>query len=203
MPLGNEVIAGKLKEEGISETLATGLNFETDDELVAWVGEFKNAMPQVKSIEQYTKEEIEELAKDPAFKGAKGLQGFIDSVRAKANQKTIEPLKPKPAVAELPEELKSQLEDLATIKAELAAERFTKTVSSKAKAAGLDEKSIAKVLKMVKVGDDDAKIDAEISEMKDFLNEMGVKAMGTSGGGGINGTKATATLKKIAEKNKK
>ena len=203
MPLESEVIVGKLKEEGISETLATGLNFETDDELVAWVGEFKNAMPQVKSIEQYTKEEIEELAKDPAFKGAKGLQGFIDSVRAKANQKTIEPLKPKPVVAELPEELKSQLEDLATIKAELAAEKFTKTVSSKAKAAGLDEKSIAKVLKMVKVGDDDAKIDAEISEMKDFLNEMGVKAMGTSGGGGLNGTKATATLKKIAEKNKK
>ena len=183
MPLENDVIVNELKEQGISETLATGLNFETSEELTEWVNEFKNAMPNVKSITDYSKEDIEELAKDPAFKGAKGLQGYIDSIRQKSIQKPIKPLEPKKVELEIPEEFKTQLEDLKAMKDELAAERFEKKVRSKAKLAELDENAISKVLKMVKVGDDDSVIDAEIADMKTFLNELGFKSLGNPSGG--------------------
>ena len=188
MSLENQEIIDELKEQGVNEALATGLSFETKEDLSSWVDTFKTSLPEAKTIEKYTKEEIEELAKDPTFKGAKGLQGFIDSVRAKAakpaENKPADQKPTDPPKFELPEDVKTQLEEVKKLREDLASEKFEKTVTTKAKAAGLDDKATAKILKIVKVGDDDAKIDTEITEMKDFLTGLGVKSFGTPGGGG-------------------
>ena len=81
MAIEKSVIVDELKAQGISEALGNGLSFETPEELSGWVEAYKTGLPKAKEIQDYTKEEIEVIAKDPQFKGAKGLQGYIDSLR--------------------------------------------------------------------------------------------------------------------------
>jgi hypothetical protein len=105
MAIEQTVIVDKLKEEGINETLGNGLSFETDADLGVWVEAYKSGLPaQNKALNEYTKEELEEIAKDPQFKGAKGLQGLLDAAR----QKKAEP-KPDDSIALALKELKDQL----------------------------------------------------------------------------------------------
>ena len=110
MAVEQAVIDSKLQEEGIDvQLLPEGIQFETEEALDKWVGVAKTFTAKPKSIEEYTKEELEEILKDPSPK-AKGLQGFADSLRQKQNK--VDPLKQPKTKIELPEEIKAKLEKL-------------------------------------------------------------------------------------------
>lgn len=84
MPLERQQIEDKFTSEGVAKTLASAISFETEDELNSWISSYKENQPKPqKALQDYTKEELEEIAKDPQFKGAKGLQGYLDAFRSK------------------------------------------------------------------------------------------------------------------------
>lgn len=180
MALESTVIVDKLKEEGINESLAVGLSFETEENLTAWVNTFKTAIPQTKDIKDYTKDELEELAKDPQFKGAKGLQGFIDSIRSKSkpsNPPTNPPSDDPPAWAKA---ISEKLEKLETQK---QIESFESIVSKLGKEEGLSDVHIARVKKSLGKDATEAQIKAEVKAYKAELTEAGITSFGTPGGG--------------------
>lgn len=185
MAIENDVIIDKLKEEGINESLSNGLSFETEEDLNSWVENFKSGLPEPpKGLNEYTKEELEEIAKDPQFKGAKGLQGLLDAQRQKFSKpkEPIEPIKPKPAKAELSEEDKAALAELKEFKAEMSKAKFNGKV--KKAAEGLDDETITDIQNSLKVDATDEDIEKAIEKKKAYLAKLGVKNFGTPGGGG-------------------
>lgn len=109
MAIEQTVIDSKLQSEGIDEKLAKGIQFETEEALNEWVGVAKTFVTKPKSIDEYTKEELEEILKQPA-PTAKGLQGLADSLRQKAQKP--EPTKPPKKDFELPEDIKAKFDKL-------------------------------------------------------------------------------------------
>jgi len=196
MALEQIAITDKLKAEGITESLSNGLTFETDEDLASWVDNYKSGLPEpVKKLEDYTKEELEEMAKDPQFKGAKGLQGYIDSVRAKAPAKAPVPIPPKPDNEE-PEWAKTIREQNEKLLAKNETESFTKKVTELGKADGLNEKHISRVFKGLKDNATEAEIKAEFKAYKEELSDLGIKEFGTPGGGNRGNN---SNVKKLAE----
>lgn len=185
MALEKDVIVGKLKEEGINETLGNGLSFETDEELTSWVDTYKSGLPTPeKKLQDYTKEEIEELSKDPQFKGAKGLQGFIDSIRnKKTDPKPTPDTKPDDAMTEM---LKAIQDELKELKGSKQVESFEKLLGAVGKSEGLSETHISRVKKGLKSDATEAEIKAEIASYKKELTELGIKEFGTPGAGSKN-----------------
>jgi len=189
MALETNVITDELKNQGISETLATGLSFETTEDLSSWVEAYKTAIPKAKEIQDYTKEEIEAIAKDPQFKGAKGLQGYSDSLRQKPNPKPDDktPLpndKPDFAalIAEAQKPLLAQLEALTTQK---QAESFESQVRKSAKDAGItDDELIQDIRESLQPTATPEEIKAKIDKKKAWMAKVGIKNFGTPGGGG-------------------
>ena len=106
----SQIIVDKLKTEGIDENLAKGITFETEEELNEWVGVAKTFATKPKGIEEYTKEEIEAILKEPQPK-AKGLQGYFDSMKAKS--------KAAPAPAPVPTGMEALVETITSLKTEL------------------------------------------------------------------------------------
>ena len=114
MPLERQEIADKFIAEGIPENLAVAVSVESNEDLTSWISNYKAAIPaKEKALAEYTKEELEEIAKDPQFKGAKGFQGIMDAMRAKYQK--IEPTPPAPPA---PDKTNSEIEAL---KAQMAA----------------------------------------------------------------------------------
>lgn len=182
MALESTVIVDKLKEEGINESLAVGLSFETEENLTSWVNTFKTAIPQTKDIKDYTKDELEELAKDPQFKGAKGLQGFIDSIRSKSkpsNQTTTTTQ----TSDEPPAWAKAISEKLEKLETQKQIESFESIVSKLGKEEGLSDVHIARVKKSLGKDATEAQIKAEVKAYKAELTEAGITSFGTPGGG--------------------
>lgn len=203
MAIETTVIVDKLKEEGINEALSNGLSFETEDDLTSWVDNYKSGLPTVKKLEDYTKDEIEELAKDPQFKGAKGLQGFVDSIRQKQVKKPETKPNVKPDEKE-PEWAKKIREQQEKILAKNEQEEFNSTVSKLAKAEKLNDVHIARVKKSLSPTATEAEIKAEIESYKKEMSELGIKEFGTPGGGGKNNSSSGEKLAKAwAEKHKK
>ena len=202
MAIEQTVIVDKLKEEGINETLGNGLSFETDADLGVWVEAYKSGLPaQNKALNEYTKEELEEIAKDPQFKGAKGLQGLLDAAR----QKKAEPIKkddPKQddSIALALKELKDQL---AEIKGQKAIESFDLLVSKVGKSESLSDVHINRVKKGLKSDATEADIKAEIVAYKKELASIGVKEFGTPGSGGKSNSSIAGPAKAWADKHKK
>ena len=195
MALENSVIVDKLKEEGINENLGNGLTFETEDDLTSWVGNYKSGLPEpVKKLEDYTKEERDELAKDPTFKGAKGLQGYSDSIRNKKKPET-KPIEKKPDVE--PEWAKNIREQNEKILNQNESENFNKLVIKVAKEEDLNETYVARVRKGLKNDATEADIVAEIKSYKKEMADLGIKEFGTPGGGSGGDNLKT---KKLAEK---
>ena len=65
MALEQTEIVNELKAQGINESLGNGLSFETTEDLSSWVSAYKTSLPpKAKEIQDYTKEEIEAIAKD-------------------------------------------------------------------------------------------------------------------------------------------
>ncbi len=95
MPLERQEIADKFIAEGIPENLAVAVSVESAEDLTSWISNYKAAIPaKEKSLVEYTKEELEEIAKDPQFKGAKGLQGLMDAMRSKYQKADPTPATP-------------------------------------------------------------------------------------------------------------
>lgn len=203
MALEKTEITDKLKDEGINEDLGNGLTFETEEDLTSWVDTYKSGLPaQEKKLQDYTKEELEEIAKDPQFKGAKGLQGLLDSVRQKKVEK--DPPKPKPGNDEPPEWAKQLIEDNKALKAKNEAKDFNTLVSKLGKAESLNDTHIARVLKGLKNDATEADIKAEITSYKKEMADLGIKDFGTPGGGGKrNSSNVSKLAKEWAEKQKK
>jgi len=202
MAIEKDVIIDKLKEEGISETLGNGLSFETAEDLTSWVDAYKSGLPAPeKKLQDYTKEEIEELAKDPQFKGAKGLQGFIDSIRQskKADPKPTDP-KQDDSIALALKELRDQLTE---IKGQKALESFDVLVSKVGKSESLSDVHINRVKKGLKSDATEADIKAEITAYKKELASIGVKEFGTPGSGGKSNSSIAGPAKAWADKHKK
>lgn len=153
--LDGNVVIDKLKAEGISDTLGANLAFETADELDAWVNSYKSSIPKEKKLQDYTLDELEEIAKDPQFKGAKGLQGFLDKERQKAREKFKAPNEP-PKEDDKYEKLLNAFDELKT------------SISQKEEA-----NSQSSVMKMVKAKFSDAdEVDAVMSKIgKDYSDE--------------------------------
>jgi hypothetical protein len=196
MAIEQTVIVDKLKEEGISETLGNGLVFETDADLGVWVESYKSGLPAPeKKLQDYTKDEITELAKDPQFKGAKGLQGYIDSLRQKpADPKPADP-KPKPT-DEPPEWAKLLIEDNKNLKSANAAKDFDNLLKTVGKAEELSEIHISRVKKGLKSDATEAEIKAEIVSYKKELTELGIKEFGTPGQSGGKGNSSISSAAK-------
>ena len=97
-----------VNSRGYRRQLSKGIQFETEEALNEWVGVAKTFVTKPKAIDEYTKEELEEILKNPT-PTAKGLQGFADALRQKLTKQ--EPPK-QPKEVELPEEVKAKLDKL-------------------------------------------------------------------------------------------
>jgi hypothetical protein len=205
MALEKEVIVDKLKEEGISETLGNGLSFETDEELTSWVDAYKTGLPAPeKALKDYTKEELEEIAKDPQFKGAKGLQGLLDSVRQKGKTPTPTPTPKQKEDDATALALKAIQEKLDKIEGKEAVKEFDNLVSRLGKAESLNDTHIARVRKSLENDATEAEIKAEITAYKKEMADLGIKDFGTPGGGGKRNSSNVGSLaKKWADQEKK
>ena len=207
MALEKDVITTKLTEEGISEKLGTGLSFETEGELNSWVEDFKTAIPAPsKKLEEYTKDELEELAKDQSFGGAKGLQAYIDSVRTKAkfSAKPEDKKKPEDKTDDEPPAWAKQLiEDNQKLKTQSAEKEFESLLNKVGKSESLSDVHIARVKKGLKSDATEADIKAEIVSYKKELASIGVKEFGTPGSGGKGNSSIAGPAKAWADKQKK
>jgi len=200
MAIEKSVIVDELTKEGINVALGNGLSFETPEELTGWVEAYKTGLPKAKEIQDYTKEEIEAIAKDPQFKGAKGLQGYLDSLR--------KPTPPKPAettpdvqaqLAELIKPFKEQLEQLT---AQKQTETFANQVKQAATAAGItDDEFINDIKESLPSTATPEEIKAKVEKKKAYLTKLGVKNFGTPGGGEVgNKGDLEAAMKQWNEK---
>ena len=131
----SQIIVDKLKTEGIDENLAKGITFETEEALNEWVGVAKTFATKPKGIEEYTKEEIEAILKEPQPK-AKGLQGYFDSMKAKS--------KAAPAPVPIPTGMEALVETITSLKTELESIKSGFDESKKMTAKQLFEAEIGK-----------------------------------------------------------
>lgn len=184
MAIEKSVIVDELTKEGINVALGNGLSFETPEELTGWVEAYKTGLPKAKEIQDYTKEEIEAIAKDPQFKGAKGLQGYLDSLR-----KPTPPPKQddKPDFAALiAESQKPLLEKLEKLEAQKQTETFANQVKQAAIAAGItDDDFINDIKESLQSTATPEEIKAKVEKKKAYLTKLGVKNFGTPGGGEV------------------
>jgi len=205
MPIEKSVITDELKNQGISETLANGLGFETNEDLTSWVESYKTSLPpKAKEIQDYTKEEIEAIAKDPQFKGAKGLQGYFDSLRQKPTPPKPDDKKPEAPdfAALIAEAQKPLLEQLANLNKQKEIESFDVNFQKHVKTAGItDEELISDIKDSLSDKSTDEEIKAKIDKKKAWLAKLGIKQFGTPGGGG--GDNSGDLKNAMAEWNKK
>jgi len=186
MAIESETIVSKLNEEGVDVKFAEGASFETEEELGKWVGNIKTLSVKPKSIEEYTADELEALLKDPQPK-AKGLQALADKIRT-AKKKEEEENSKKTKDVELPEELKSKLSELDTLKSEWEAAKkereeakkthtFEETFSRHAKELDdMDKKYVKATLKLDASEDE---IKKAVSDYKSMMAKRGFKGFGT------------------------
>lgn len=167
--LENTVIVAKLTEEGISETLGNGLQFEDETGLTAWVDAYKSGLPTpTKGLNDYTKEELEEIAKDPQFKGAKGLQGLFDKIRQ---------AKPAVTTTVVPPVINANDDRIAALEKKLTErDEADKTKAEKSKALTEIKKTFEKQgdidIIMLKVGNDYTKVGEVVKEHQAYLTSM-------------------------------
>ena len=171
----SQIIVDKLKTEGIDENLAKGIAFETEEALNEWVGVAKTFATKPKGIEEYTKEEIEAILKEPQPK-AKGLQGYFDSMKAKS----------KAVPAPVPTGMETLVETITSLKTELESIKSGFDESKKMTAKQLFEAEIGKhtnglseyEVKMVKATLSEAASPLEIKNAFDtYRSEMSKKGL--------------------------
>lgn len=180
--LEQEIIISKLESEGIDKSLASGINFETEEALNSWVGVAKTFVEKPKSIENYTAEELEALLKEPQPK-AKGLQSLMDRERTRIKEKLGKQETPKPAPAE--SELRERLEALEAginqSKEQIAAEKRNAFIEKQV--AGLDPLEVTLMKNAIPKDATEAEITKQISDYKNLQAKRGLKGYVTAGDG--------------------
>jgi len=204
MAIEKSEIIDELKVQGISEVLGNGLAFETKEDLTSWVEAYKTALPKVKTINEYTREEFEELSKDPTFKGAKGLQSFVDVFKKKESQqdKDKSDKTPPDFAALIAESQKPLLAKLEALETQKQTETFANQVKQAATLAGItDEEFINDIKESLPSTATPEEIKAKVEKKKAYLTKLGVKNFGTPGGGEVgNKGDLEAAMKQWNEK---
>ena len=183
--LEQETIISKLESEGIDKSLASGINFETEEALNSWVGVAKTFVEKPKSIENYTAEELEALLKDPQPK-AKGLQSLMDKERARIREKMGKQEPPKEG-EETPEQkaLRERLEALEAgmtqSKEQLAAEKRNLLIEKETQ--GLEELEVELIKNSIPKDADAQTIKAKVEAYKNMQAKKGLKGYVSAGDG--------------------
>ena len=183
--LEQETIISKLESEGIDKSLASGINFETEEALNSWVGVAKTFVEKPKSIENYTAEELEALLKDPQPK-AKGLQSLMDKERARIREKMGKQEPPKEG-EETPEQkaLRERLEALEAgmtqSKEEIAAEKRNLLIEKETQ--GLEELEVELIKNSIPRDADAQTIKAKVEAYKNMQAKKGLKGYVSAGDG--------------------
>ena len=183
--LEQETIISKLESEGIDKSLASGINFETEEALNSWVGVAKTFVEKPKSIENYTAEELEALLKDPQPK-AKGLQSLMDKERARIREKMGKQEPPKEG-EETPEQkaLRERLEALEAgmtkSKEEIAAEKRNLLIEKETQ--GLEELEVELIKNSIPKDADAQTIKAKVEAYKNMQAKKGLKGYVSAGDG--------------------
>lgn len=122
------IVVSKLQEEGIDAKFATGVQFETEEALSAWVGTAKTFMTKPKDISEYNEDELRKMADEGKVKA---LQSAFDKIRAEAIAKGKKTPDETP-LADMLSALKVELENLKTgfqaTKQDTEAQKFSLTV---------------------------------------------------------------------------
>lgn len=185
MAIEKEKIVSKLNEKGVDAKFAEGASFETEEDLEKWVDNIKTLSDKPKPIEEYTADELEALLKDPQPK-AKGLQALADKIRA-AKKKEEEENTKKTKEVEIPEEIKSKLSELDTLKSEWEAAKKEQEESKKTKtfedlfskhANGLDEDDKKYVKATLNPNSSDEDIKKAVANYKSMMAKRGFKGFG-------------------------
>lgn len=205
--LEQETIISKLEEEGIDKSLASGINFETEEALNNWVGVAKTFVEKPKSIENYTAEELEALLKDPQPK-AKGLQSLMDKERARIREK-MEKQDPQKDGVETPEQkaLRERLETLeagmAQSKEEIAAEKRNLLIEKETQ--GLEELEVELIKNSIPKDADAQTIKAKVEAYRNMQAKKGLKGYVSAGDGDKKGKEdqlVDESVKRLLEKKK-
>lgn len=186
MAVEQEVIDGKLQTEGIDAQLSKGIQFETEEALNEWVGVAKTFVTKPKAIDEYTKEELEEILKNPT-PTAKGLQGFADALRQKQTKQ--EPPK-QPKEVELPEEVKAKLDKLDQFlgQSEKAQKESAFNAELSKHTNGLDSYEVELIKNKLTVDAKPEDIKKEVEAFRSYMVKKGFDGYKVGGGGKANPT---------------
>ncbi len=215
MALEKEKITGKLKEEGVDEKFGEGVSFETEEELNTWVDNIKTLTVKPKAIEEYTAEEIEAILNNPQ-PTAKGLQSAMDKKLAEAKKRLENKITKDPPKTEIPDELKTEIEELKKLRDDLKADKEEREKSKKkesfnalfdkyTKNLDADDKIYVGAVLNIESTEDDIK--KAVSDYKASMAKKGFKGYGSSsavkGEEGNEDKDMEASVKRLLEKNKK
>jgi len=202
MALEQTVIEGKLQTEGIDVQLSKGIQFETEEALNEWVGVAKTFVTKPKSIDEYTKDELEEILKNPT-PTAKGLQGFADSLRQKQQQ-------PKPVKSEyeLPEEVKTKLDkfDEFFSKSEKAQKESAFNAELSKHTTGLDQYEVDLIKNKLSSDSTPEEIKKEAEAFRSYMVKKGFdgyKVGGNAGGSKTDDNSLDEAVQRLLEKKNK
>ena len=181
MAVEQAVIDGKLQTEGIDAQLSKGIQFETEEALNEWVGVAKTFVTKPKSIDEYTKEELEEILKNPT-PTAKGLQGFADALRQKQTKQ--------PKEVELPEEVKAKLDKLDQFlgQSEKAQKESAFNAELSKHTNGLDSYEVELIKHKLTVDAKPEDIKKEVEAFRSYMVKKGFDGYKVGGGGKANPT---------------
>ena len=151
------IVVSKLQAEGIDAKFATGVQFETEEALSAWVGNAKTFMTKPKDITEYNEDELRKLADEGKVKA---LQSAFDKIRAEAVAKGKKTPDETP-LADMLSALKVELENLKTgfqtNQQATEAQKFNLTVDKYAQGLEPYEVNLVKASLSEKSGDPDVK----------------------------------------------
>lgn len=173
-----EKVIEKLSSEGLDASLANGVSFEDEDKLNDWVSSTKTIFSNVpKGLEQYTKEELKELADKG---GNKALQSLLDEIRTKASQKAKEASLKEPNLKDDKyEALESQLKEFkALIESQNAAnqeEKFNQMVKDSMN--GFDELEIEMIKALLPKTATQAEIKAKVDAYIALQTKQGLSSV--------------------------
>jgi len=209
MAIEKEQVIGKLKAEGIDETLGDGISFETEEDLNKWVGKAKTFMDKPKSLKEYTTEELENELKNPT-PTAKGLQALADKIRTETRKKLEEKDKPKDPpkeTKELPEEIKAKLAEIDQLKAEFEASKKENEQTKKEKSfeelfdlnsKGLEAEDKKYVRATLKIDSSEEDVKKAVAEYKSLAAKRGFKNFGVDSSSHKNKGGLPDSYKKMA-----
>lgn len=232
MPLEKTVITDALKKEGLDESLADGLSFETEDAMNGWIGKAKNFTTfKASDFDKFTPEQLKEFANK---RESKVLQSLLDSVKnddkkkfeEEFNKKLEESKKnhPTPPSTGNDDDLKKELLELKGVVTGLLDEKKALTekqaveekktaIMKSLKDAGCDNDDILEFVGLKIKVDKDSDVDEIQKEGKKIYDEKYKRLYGRSykpakgsNGTGITQSKptkqATSILESIKNKNK-